>query len=207
MYFLGCLANTGLELLFTDLTFTSAVPYFCPSSFWSGRKLIKGVCNRSVSMEFGSQGRWITQLSLSRRCSCQAGIAHICRNPRHTCRQWGLELGVHWGALNVKHQSVTSAASLLTGLGLCGEQKAGGGSAYAVPCGLCVHRKDFAGDWGLCNYYQGHNFQDYTHAHRGKFLCRILYRWWTISQKEHCWVFWCQYELVELAIRASILQL
>lgn len=56
MHFLGCLANTGLELLFTDLTFTSAVPYFCPSSFWSGRKLIKGVCNRSVPMEFGSWG-------------------------------------------------------------------------------------------------------------------------------------------------------
>lgn len=106
MHFLGCLANTGLELLFTDLTFTSAVPYFCPSSFWSGRKLIKGVCNRSVPMEFGSRGT-----ALSKRCSCQAGIAHICQNPRHTYRQWGLELGVHWGALNVKHPCDFSSIS------------------------------------------------------------------------------------------------
>lgn len=34
--------------------------------------------------------------------------------------------------------------------------------------GVCVHHKDFAGYWGLRRYNQGHNFQDHTHAHRGK---------------------------------------
>lgn len=199
MHFLGCLANTGLELLFTDLTFTSAVPYFCPSSFWSGRKLIKGVCNRSVPMEFGSQGTafFEQKVLMSSRYS-----SHL---PKPQAHLQAVRAGA--GELWMSNIPVTSAASVLTGLGLCGEQKAGRSSAYAVPCGLCVHRKDFAGGWGLCNYNQGHNFQDYTHAHRGKFLCRILNWWWTVSQKEHYWVFWCQYELVELAIRASILQL